>query len=113
MLFTKKKNDITEYVQRDVLGNFVTGSRNGEVGVVVIILNTNLSSLRSIDTIKDNDSTGLAVSLNKGRDLGSNIERMGVAGGSRMLEIGLPSSELVIQNAINIDESNTKLIKLQ
>lgn len=56
---------------------------------------------------------GLAVSLNKGRDLGSNIERMGVAGGSRMLDIGLPKSELVIQNAISIDESNTKLIKLQ
>jgi hypothetical protein len=49
----------------------------------------------------------------KAEVLDPGFKEMGVADGSKTLDIGLPRLELVIQNAGNADESNMELIKLQ
>ena len=78
-LFTRKKNDKSEYEQRIVLNKFVIDLRDGEVGVVVVVLATNPSSSRSTNVVIDSGSMDPAIRLDKGVDSGSGIKKLGVA----------------------------------
>jgi hypothetical protein len=93
--------------------NFVTRLRANEVGAKVVIFAANSSSSRFTNAVIHSDSTRLVVCFNEGGDLGSMIEKMEAPGGSRMLDIGLPRLELIIQNARNSNEFNIDLIELQ
>lgn len=92
--------------------NFVTRLRTSKVGAKIVIFVANSSNSRFTDAIIHNDSTCLAVFLNKGGDLGSRIEKMEALNGSRILDTGMPRLELIIQNARNSNEFNIDFIEL-
>jgi hypothetical protein len=77
MLFKRKKNDKTDYMQRGVLDNFIDGSRDGGVGAVVVLLVTNPNNSIFTNAIIGNDSMGLVIRLNEGRGFGSWFQRNG------------------------------------
>jgi hypothetical protein len=68
---------------------FVTGSRNGEIGVPIVV-HVNPSNSRSTDVIVDIHSMNLVVCLDKDGGLESGIQIMGASFGSQMVYIGPP-----------------------
>jgi hypothetical protein len=108
-VFTRNKEDKTEYVERDVLDNFSTFPRNSDVGPVLVVTAANQSTSRATKTIRNKDSAVKAICIAKSRSRSKEIE---AASASRKLDTS-PRLEVDIQDAGSTGGPNSNLVKLQ
>jgi hypothetical protein len=95
-VFTKNKEDRTEYAKANVLDNFSFFQQNVGVGPALDARGANRNTLRSARTVRDEDFVGKAICFTKS---GSKSEDEEGAGASRKLDSTLPRLEGDIQDA--------------
>jgi hypothetical protein len=95
-VFTKNKEDRTEYAKANVLDNFSFFQQNVGVGPALDARGANRNTLRSARTVRDEDFVGKAICFTKS---GSKSEDEEGASASRKLDSTLPRLEGDIQDA--------------
>jgi hypothetical protein len=109
-LFTRNKEDRTEYAKADVLDNFSFFRQNVGVGPTFDARGANRNTSRSTRTIRDEDSVEKAICFAKS---GSRFEDEEGASASRKLDSTLPRLEGDIQDAGSVGGPNLNLVELQ
>jgi hypothetical protein len=109
-VFTRNKEDITEYAKGDVPDNFKIFRQNVGVGLALHACGANQNTSRSTRTVRDEDSVGKAICFAKS---GSRSEDEEGAIASRKLDTTLPRLEGDIQDAGSVGGPNLNLIELQ
>jgi hypothetical protein len=109
-LFTRNKEDRTEYAEADVPDNFSFFWQNVGVGPVLDARGANQNTSRSTKIVQDEDSVGKAICFAKS---GSRSEDEKGANASRKLDSTLPRLEGDIQDAESVGGPNLNLIELQ
>jgi hypothetical protein len=109
-LFTRNKEDRTEYAEADVPNNFSFFRQNVGVGPTLDARGANRKTSRSMKTLRDKDSVGKAICFAKS---GSRSEDEEDASASRKLDSTLPRLEEDIQDAGSVGGPNLNLIELQ
>jgi hypothetical protein len=110
IVFTRNKEDRTEYAKTDVLDNFNFFRQNVGVGPAFDARGANRNTSRSTRTVRDKDSVGKTIYFAKS---GSRSEDEEGASASRKLDRTLPRLEGDIQDAGSIGGPNLNLIELQ
>jgi hypothetical protein len=95
-VFTKNKEDRTEYAKADIPNNFSFFRQNVGVGPVLDACGANRNTSRSTRTVRDEDSVGKTICFVKS---GSRSEDEEGASASRKLDSTLPRLEGDIQDA--------------
>jgi hypothetical protein len=109
-VFTRNKEDRTEYAKADVPDNFNFFPQNVGVRPALDARGANQNTSRSTRTVRDEDSVGKAICFAKS---GSRSEDEEGASASRKLDGTLPRLEGDIQDAGSIGGPNLNLIELQ
>jgi hypothetical protein len=109
-VFTRNKEDKTEYAKADVLDNFNFFPQNVGVRPTLDAHGANRNTLRSTRTVRDEDFVRKAICFPKS---GSRSEDEEGASASRKLDSTLPRLEGDIQDAGSVGGPNLNLIKLQ
>jgi hypothetical protein len=109
-VFTRNKEDRTEYVKADVLDNFSFFRQNVGVGHALDACGANQNTLRSTRTVLDEDSVGKAICFAKSESRSEDEEG---ASASRKLDSTLPRLEGDIQDVGSVGRPNLNLIELQ
>jgi hypothetical protein len=109
-IFTRNKEDRTEYAKADVPDNFSFFPQNVEVRPELDARGANRNTSRSTRTVQDKDSMGKAIFFAKS---GSKSEDKEGASASRKLDGTLPRLEGDIQDVGSVGGPNLNLIELQ
>jgi hypothetical protein len=109
-VFTKNKEDRTEYTKPDVPDNFSFFPQNVRVRPALDAHGANRNTSRSTRTVRDEDSMGKAICFAKS---GSRSEDEEGANASRKLDRTLPRLEGNIQDVGSVGGPNLNLIELQ
>jgi hypothetical protein len=109
-IFTRNKEDRTEYAKVDVPGNFSFFRQNVGVGPALDAHRANRNTSRSTRTVQDEDSVGKTICFAKS---GSRSKDEEGASASRKLDRTLPRLEGDIQDEGSVGGSNLNLIELQ
>jgi hypothetical protein len=109
-VFTRNKEDRTEYGKADVPDNFNFFLQNIRVRPTLDACGANRNTSRSTRTIRDEDSVGKAICFAKS---GSRSKDEEGASASRKLDSTLPRLEGDIQDAGSVGGPNLNLIELQ
>ena len=109
-VFTRKKEDRTEYAKADIPDNFSFFPENVEDGPVPDARGVNRSTLRSDKSVQDGDSVGNAICLEKNKSR-SEDEEGAIA--SKKLDSAIPRLEGNIQDAGSVGGPNLNLKDLQ
>jgi hypothetical protein len=110
IVFTRNKEDRTEYAKADVPDNFSFFPQNVGVRPALDARGANQNTSRSTRTVRDEDSVGKTICFAKS---GSRSEDKEGASASRKLDGTLPRLEGDIQDAGSIGGPNLNLIELQ
>jgi hypothetical protein len=109
-VFTRNKEDRTEYAKADVHDNFHFFPQNVGFRLALDARGANRNTSRSTRTVRDEDSVGKAICFAKS---GSRSEDEEGASASRKLDNTLPRLEGDIQDVGSIGGPNLNLIELQ
>jgi hypothetical protein len=109
-VFTRNKDDRTEYAKTDVPDNFSFFPQNVEVRPALDVRGANRNTSRSMRTVRDEDSVIKAICFAKN---GSRSEDKEGASASRKLDSTLPRLEGDIQDVGSVGGPNLNLIELQ
>jgi hypothetical protein len=109
-MFTRNKEDRTEYAKADVPNNFSFFRQNVGVGPALDARGANRNTSRSTKTVRDEDSVEKTICFAKS---GSRSEDEEGASASRKLDSTLPRLEGDIQDAGSVGGPNLNLIELQ
>jgi hypothetical protein len=109
-VFTRNKEDRTEYAKADVPDNFSFFPQNVGVQLALDARGANQNTSRSTRTVRDEDSMGKAICFAKS---GSRSKDEEGASASRKLDGTLPRLEGNIQDAGSVGGPNLNLIELQ
>jgi hypothetical protein len=109
-IFTKNKEDRTEYAKADVPDNFSFFPQNIGVRPALDAHGANRNTSRSTRTVRDEDSVGKEICFAKS---GSRSEDEEGASASRKLDSTQPRLEGDIQDVGSVGGSNLNLIELQ
>jgi hypothetical protein len=109
-VFTKNKEDRTEYAKADVPDNFSFFTQKVGVRPALDARGANRNTSRSTRTVRDEDSVGKAICFAKSGSMSEDEEG---ASASRKLDSTLPRLEGDIQDAGSVGGPNKNLIKLQ
>jgi hypothetical protein len=109
-VFTRNKEDRTEYVEADVPDNFNFFRQNAGVRPALDARGANRNTSRSTKIVQDEDSVGKAICFAKS---GSRSEDEEGASASKKLDSTLPRLEGDIQDVGSVGRPNLNLIELQ
>jgi hypothetical protein len=109
-VFTRNKEDRTEYAKADVPDNFSFFAQNVRVGPALDARGANRNTSRSTRIVREEDSVGKTICFAKS---GSRSEDEEGAGASRKLDRTLRRLEGDIQDAGSVGGPNLNLIELQ
>jgi hypothetical protein len=109
-VFTRNKEDRTEYAKVDVPDNFSFFRQNVGIGPVLDARGANRNTSRSTRIVRDEDSMEKTIFFAKS---GSRSEDKEDASASRKLDSTLPRLEGDIQDVGSVGGSNLNLIELQ
>jgi hypothetical protein len=109
-IFTRNKEDRTEYAKADVHDNFSFFPQNVGVRPALDAHGANRNTSRSTRTVRDEDSVGKAICFAKS---GSRSEDKEGASASRKLDDTLPRLEGDIQDVGSVGGPNLNLVELQ
>jgi hypothetical protein len=109
-VFTRNKEDRTEYAKANVPDNFSFFPQNVGVGLALDARGSNRNTLRSTRIVQEKDSVGKKICFAKS---GSRSEDEEGASASRKLDRTLPRLEGDIQDARSVGGPNLNLIELQ
>jgi hypothetical protein len=109
-MFTRNKEDRTEYAKADVPDNFSFFQQNIGIGPALDVRGANRNTSRSMRIVWNEDSVGKAICFAKS---GSKSEDEEGTSASRKLDSILPRLEGDIQDAGSVGRPNLNLIELQ